>query len=119
VNLLTRRVECGGKEIHLTKKELELLEIFMRHPDQVFSAYVIIQKLWNREFDGDTNVVERHYEPFAGQIGSQSSSHRIETVRGWVIEWPPKTAPFLNPPASRQPTVSFASAKYPHPVSQS
>jgi len=36
MNLLSRRVECGGKEIQLTKKESELLEIFMRHPDQVF-----------------------------------------------------------------------------------
>ena len=83
MNLLSRRVECGGKEIQLTKKESELLEIFMRHPDQVFSACVIIQKLWNREFDSDTNVVERHVSHLRAKLRTRSSSHRIETVRGW------------------------------------
>jgi DNA-binding response OmpR family regulator len=83
MNLLTRRTDCGGKEIQLTKKESELLEIFMRHPDQVLSAIVIAQHLWNRDFDGNTNVVERHVSHLRAKLGARSSAHRIETVRGW------------------------------------
>jgi two-component system OmpR family response regulator len=83
MNLLARRIECGGKEILLTKKESELLEFFMRHPDQVLSAYVIAQKLWNIDFDGHSNVVERHVCRLRAKLVSRSSSHRIETLRGW------------------------------------
>ena len=83
INLLTRRVDCGGKEIRLTKKESELLECLMRHPDQVLSAYVIAQELWNIDFDGHSNVVERHVSRLRAKLGAQSSSHRIETLRGW------------------------------------
>jgi DNA-binding response OmpR family regulator len=83
MNLLTRRIECGGQEIQLTKKESELLEFFMRHPDHVLSAYVIAQKLWNIDFDGHSNVVERHVCRLRAKLGHQSSLHRIETLRGW------------------------------------
>ncbi len=83
MNLLTRRVECGGKEIPLTKKESELLEFFMRHPDHVFSAYVLAQKLWNIDFDGHSNFVERHVSRLRAKLAAQSSARHIETLRGW------------------------------------
>jgi two-component system copper resistance phosphate regulon response regulator CusR len=83
MNLLSRRTECGGTEIQLTKKESELLEIFMRHPNQVLSAIVIAEHLWNRDFDGNTNVVERHVSHLRAKMGALSSGQRIETVRGW------------------------------------
>jgi DNA-binding response OmpR family regulator len=83
MNLLNRRVDCGGKEIRLTKKESELLECFLRHPDQVLSAYVIVQELWNRDFEGNSNVVERHVCRLRAKLATQSSLHRIETLRGW------------------------------------
>jgi len=83
MNLLTRDVDCGGKAVRLTKKESELLECLMRHPDQVMSAYVIAQELWNIDYDGDSNVVERHVSRLRAKLATQSSSQRIETLRGW------------------------------------
>jgi DNA-binding response OmpR family regulator len=67
----------------LTKKESELLECLMRHPDKVLSAHVIAQELWNIEFDVSSNVVERHVSRLRAKLDVHPSSHRIETLRGW------------------------------------
>lgn len=83
MNLLTRRIECGGKEIRLTKKESELLECFMRHPNHVLSANVIAQEIWNNNFGVGPNVIKRHVSRLRSKLQGQSSLHRIENLRGW------------------------------------
>ena len=81
VNLLTRRVLCAGKEVRLTRKESELLEFLMRHPDHVHSPSAIAQELWNIEFDGHPNAVERHICSLRAKLGA--AGQRIETLRGF------------------------------------
>jgi len=43
------RVSKGGKEIHLSPREFSLLEFFMRHPDEVFSAETLLSRVWEYE----------------------------------------------------------------------
>ncbi len=49
LNPLTKEVFAHGKSIHLTPKEFQILELFMQHPNQVFSAEQIYEKIWQEE----------------------------------------------------------------------
>ena len=46
---ITKAVHVDGKLVHLTPKEFSILELFMRHPGQVFSAQHIYESIWNEE----------------------------------------------------------------------
>jgi len=54
----THRVTRSGKEIALTPREFDLLELLMAHPRQVFSRDVILNRIWGYEYLGDTNVID-------------------------------------------------------------
>jgi two-component system response regulator MprA len=54
----THRVTRSGKEVSLTPREFDLLELLMAHPRQVFSRDVILNRIWGYEYLGDTNVID-------------------------------------------------------------
>jgi DNA-binding response OmpR family regulator len=54
----THRVTRSGREIALTPREFDLLELLMAHPRQVFSRDVILNRIWGYEYLGDTNVID-------------------------------------------------------------
>jgi two-component system, OmpR family, copper resistance phosphate regulon response regulator CusR len=78
VDLLTRRVRVGAREVELTAKEFALLETFMRHPDQVLSRVQLLAQVWGYDFDPATNVVSVYVAALRQKIGA----NRIQTVRG-------------------------------------
>lgn len=49
LNTLTKEVRVDGEIVHLTPKEFQILELFMKHPEQVFSAAQIYQSIWKEE----------------------------------------------------------------------
>lgn len=49
LNSLTKEVKVDGKIVHLTPKEFQILELFMRHPEQVFSAAQIYAAIWKED----------------------------------------------------------------------
>lgn len=49
LNTLTKEVRVDGKIVHLTPKEFQILELFIKHPEQVFSAAQIYQSIWKEE----------------------------------------------------------------------
>lgn len=78
LNLHTRRVHMGSKAVDLTSREFSLLEVFMRHPDQVLSREQILGHVWGYDFDPASNVVDVYVRALRAKIGSD----RLETVRG-------------------------------------
>lgn len=62
----------------LTAREFTLLEMFMRHPDQVLSREQVLGQVWGLDFDPGSNVVDVFVRTLRAKIGA----HRIETVRG-------------------------------------
>jgi len=77
-DLLTRRVNAGGTPIDLTWRESALLEEFMRHRNQVLSREQLMSRVWNLEFDPQTNVVD----VYVGYLRRKLGADVIETVRG-------------------------------------
>ena len=53
-----RTVRCAGRHIDLLPKEFELLEYFMRRPDQIVTRAMLLEDVWNFKFMAQTNVVD-------------------------------------------------------------
>jgi len=53
-------VFAGGKEISLLPKEFALLELFLRHPNELLSTEMLLEKLWSSESDSTASVVKAH-----------------------------------------------------------
>lgn len=78
LDLRSRRVQVGSDTIDLTAREFALLEVFLRHPDQVLSREQILGHVWGYDFDPAYNVVDVYVRALRTKIGAQ----RLETVRG-------------------------------------
>jgi DNA-binding response OmpR family regulator len=78
LDLRTRRVRVGGREIELTPREYRLLEVLMRHPDQVLSREQLLSHAWGYAVEPGTNVVN----VYVGALRKKLGDDTIETVRG-------------------------------------
>ena len=54
------RVTSFNKEITLSPKEFKLLELFLKNPKRVWSRDLILEKIWEIDFIGDTKTVDVH-----------------------------------------------------------
>jgi two-component system copper resistance phosphate regulon response regulator CusR/two-component system response regulator QseB len=58
LDLLSHTVSQHGKQIDLTSREYALLEIFMQSPGRVLSRTMICEKIWEANYDVDTNLLD-------------------------------------------------------------
>lgn len=68
----------AGHQVDLTAREFALLEVFLRHHDQVLSREQILGHVWGYDFDPSSNVVDVYVRALRIKVGRA----RIETVRG-------------------------------------
>lgn len=78
----TRRVELAGRHIELTPKEFDLLEFFMRHPEQVLSRGTIFTRVWGSEYLGDSNLIDVHVMRLRDKLEAGGESRLLHTMRG-------------------------------------
>ena len=83
-----RRVVRDGQKIELQPKEFELLEYLMRNTGRVVSKTMIMEHVWDYNFDPQTNVVEARVCRLRGKIDKGFDEPLIHTVRGvgYVLE---------------------------------
>ena len=55
-----RRVYIEGKEINLTAKEFEVLELLMKNPGKVYSRENLLNLVWGSDYPGDVRTVDVH-----------------------------------------------------------
>ena len=72
----------GFQVIPLTKKEFQLLEYFMKHPNQIVNSDQIRHQLWEVSADATSNVVAAQMRLLRRQLALVSSDHLIETIHG-------------------------------------
>jgi two-component system, OmpR family, response regulator len=82
VNLLTREVRRGAREIELTAREFALLERFMRAPGRVYTRIQICEQVWNYHFDPGSNLVDVYVQRLRKKVDGDEPLKLIETVRG-------------------------------------
>ncbi|GBD12549.1 Sensory transduction protein regX3 [bacterium HR24] len=80
IDLASYRVFVGGRPVHLTYKEYELLRFLAANPGRVFSREELLNKVWGYEFYGGTRTVDVHVRRLRAKL---ETGHRtyIETVR--------------------------------------
>jgi two-component system OmpR family response regulator len=77
-----RRVERAGERIELSSKQFSLLHYLMRHAGQVVSRTMILEHVWNFEFDCMTNVVDVHINRLRNKVDRGFDRPLIHTLRG-------------------------------------
>ncbi len=82
MNLVTREVVREGRKIELQPLEFSLLEYLMRNAGRVVSKTMIMEHVWNYNFDPQTNVVESRIYRLRDKIDKGFSVKMIHTVRG-------------------------------------
>jgi two-component system OmpR family response regulator len=76
------QVRRGDVEIPLSTKELQLLEVFMRHPGHVLSRYDLLEGAWDMNYENRSNVVDVYVGYLRDKIDRPFGVETIETVRG-------------------------------------
>ena len=79
---LGREVTRGGQKIELQPREYALLEYFMRHPAQVLSKTMILEHIWDYDFDPQTNVVDVLVFRLRSKIEKDGQAKLLHTLRG-------------------------------------
>ena len=82
LDLLTRDITRGGKKIDLQPLEFSLLEYLMRHAENVVSKTMIMEHVWDYNFDPQTNVVEVRICKLREKIDKDFDVNLIHTIRG-------------------------------------
>ena len=78
----TRSAIRGDRDIPLTAKEFDLLELFIRHPRQVMTREVIFDKVWDYNFGGESNVLDVYIRYLRQKLEENDEPRLIFTVRG-------------------------------------
>src|SRR5512139_565660 len=82
MDLITREVTRGGRKIELQPLEVSLLEYLMRNAGRVVSKTMIMEHVWDYNFDPQTNVVESRICRLRDKVDRDSDKSLIHTVRG-------------------------------------
>jgi two-component system copper resistance phosphate regulon response regulator CusR len=82
LDLMRRRVTRAGQRIQLTAKEFALLELLIRHRDEVLPRSLIASQVWDMNFDSDSNVIDVAIRRLRAKIDDAFGRKLIHTVRG-------------------------------------
>lgn len=75
-------VTKDGKEVHLLPKEFALLEFFMRHPQEVFSAEALLSRVWTADAEISAASVARCLSRLRKKVEDEDENPLICTVHG-------------------------------------
>jgi two-component system OmpR family response regulator len=82
MDLLKRTVTRASMRIDLQPREFQLLEFLMRHAGRVVTRTMLLEGIWNFNFEPQTNIVETHMSRLRAKIDRGHPRELIHTVRG-------------------------------------
>jgi len=82
VDLDRRSVERAGRRIALQPREFALLAELMRNPRKVMTRTMLLERVWDFDFDPKTSIVETHLSRLRSKLNAGFEEDAIETVRG-------------------------------------
>ncbi|MCI6347386.1 MAG: response regulator transcription factor [Negativibacillus massiliensis] len=80
VNPVRHEVQVDGKDVVLTLKEFELLNLLISRQGIVFTRAQLLDEIWGYGFDGESRTVDVHVRTLRQKLGE--AGNYIETVRG-------------------------------------
>jgi two-component system response regulator MprA len=87
LDLGSREVRRGARTFTLTRIEFDLLELFLRHPRQVLTREVLLERVWGYDFDSGTNSLAVYVGYLRRKTEAEGEPRYIHTVRavGYVL----------------------------------
>lgn len=82
MDLLTRTVTRAGKDIDLQAREFSLLEYLLRNSGQVVTRTMLLEHVWDYNFDPQTNVIDVHISRLRQKVDKGFDKPLIQTLRG-------------------------------------
>lgn len=83
INREDKRVYIAGREINLTSKEFEVLELLMSNPGRVYSREKLLKSVWGADYPGDVRTVDVHVRRLREKIeGTPSEPRYVQTKWG-------------------------------------
>lgn len=83
------RVTRGGKQVELTAKEYQLLDLFAANPEKVLSRTRILNNVWGYDSDPLTNVVDVYVRRLRAKLDWHPETGWIRTVRSYGYRFEP------------------------------
>lgn len=77
----TFRVTRAGKEVELALKEIAILELLMRHPNQRFTAEALLQRVWRSDASASVETVRTHMKTLRKKLNDNNENPLIRTTR--------------------------------------
>ena len=77
---LSRTAYIDGKEVELTHTQFDLLNLFLKNENIVFTREMIIDKIWGYTYEADDRTIDAHIKLLRVKLGEYKNS--IKTVRG-------------------------------------
>ena len=72
----------NDRQLDLTPKEFQLLEFFLLHPEEVVRRTTLLEKVWEMQFDPESNVVDVHVGNLRRKLTAAAGEQLLSTVRG-------------------------------------
>jgi two-component system OmpR family response regulator len=82
MDLVTRDVRRGGRDLKLLPTEFKLLELLLRNSGQVLTRSMIFESVWGYRFDPGTNLIDVHMGRLRRKVDPPGADALIQTVRG-------------------------------------
>jgi len=82
LDALRRKASRAGEPIDLAPKEFAILEFLMRNRGKPLSRTMIVEHVWDMEYDGLTNIVDVYIRHLRSKIDDKHPQKMIHTVRG-------------------------------------
>src|SRR5476649_949971 len=82
LDTVSHKAQRGGAEIELTAREYRLLEFLMRSAGRLCGRMMILEKVWDYNFDPGTNLVDVYVRRLREKIDANFDPKLLQTVRG-------------------------------------
>jgi two-component system copper resistance phosphate regulon response regulator CusR len=94
LDCIRRKVSRDGENIELAPKEFSILEYLMRNRGRPLSRTMIVEHVWDMDYDGLTNIVDVYIRHLRSKIDDKWQQKMIQTVRGigYMLDTPDRTA---------------------------
>jgi two-component system, OmpR family, response regulator len=81
IDFRTHKVTRAGKPITLRPREFRLLEYLMRHADRVVTRTMLLENVWEYDFDPETNVIDVQVSKLRNKIDAGFDKPLLRTIR--------------------------------------
>jgi two-component system copper resistance phosphate regulon response regulator CusR len=92
LDCIRRKVTRSGENVELAPKEFSILEYLMRNRGRPLSRTMIVEHVWDMDYDGLTNIVDVYIRHLRSKIDDKWPAKMIQTVRGigYMLDAPDK-----------------------------